>query len=118
MPANKCKLPTYITHNPLVWFKAVEANLNMHKVVDPGIQAALVVAALLEKQLESIAPLRENKAYDYMLAKDKQPVPPSRPQKSSVMACPYCWYHASFGESACACKPGCSWLGNELRLGQ
>ena len=70
MPADKCKLPAYMPHNPLVWFKAVEANFAVHKVVDDSLKSALVVAALPEKQLEACSSVI-NDVYDYKELKKK-----------------------------------------------
>ena len=54
MPLDKCCLPAYLDHDPVIWFRAVEANFVIHKVLKPEEKAALVVAALPEKQLKSV----------------------------------------------------------------
>ena len=70
MPADKCKLPAYMPHNPLVWFKVVEANFNVHKVVDDGIRCSLVLAALPEKQVEACSSVIRDE-YNYAELKKK-----------------------------------------------
>ena len=55
MPADKCKLPVYLSHDPSIWFKAVEAAFLTHKVVKSSERASLVVSALPEEQLQAVA---------------------------------------------------------------
>ena len=49
MLSEKCKLPAYVPHDPLLWFRAVEANFQIHKVLRELDWASLVIAALLER---------------------------------------------------------------------
>ena len=55
--ASKCKLPAYTAHDPLLWFRAVDAAFLIYKVVKPELKAAHVVAALPEKQLQAVGHL-------------------------------------------------------------
>ena len=55
--ASKCKLPAYTAHDPLLWFRAVDAAFLIYKVVKPELRAAHVVAALPEKQLQAVGHL-------------------------------------------------------------
>ena len=57
MPVEKCKLPAYLPADPLLWFRAVEANFTVHKVLKDEEKSALVIAALPEKQLQSVGHL-------------------------------------------------------------
>ena len=66
--ASKCKLPAYTAHDPLLWFRAVDAAFLIYKVVKPELRAAHVVAALPEKQLQAVghllADLNADSLYD------------------------------------------------------
>ena len=55
MPADKCKIPTYLAHDPVTWFRACEACFLTHKVTKSSEKAALVLAALPEEQLQNVA---------------------------------------------------------------
>ena len=55
MPADKCKIPIYLAHDPVTWFRACEACFLTHKVTKSPEKAALVLAALPEEQLQSVA---------------------------------------------------------------
>ena len=57
MPSERCKLPAYVPHDPLLWFRAVEANFNIHKVLTEKDRASLTIAALPERQLQSVGDL-------------------------------------------------------------
>ena len=57
MPSERCKLPAYVPHDPLLWFRAVEANFNIHRVSTEKDRASLTIAALPEKQLQSVGDL-------------------------------------------------------------
>ena len=57
MPSERCKLPAYVPHDPLLWFRAVEANFAIHKVLAEKDKASLTIAALPERQLQTIGDL-------------------------------------------------------------
>ena len=57
MPVDKCKLPAYVPHDPLTWFRAVEACFHIHSIKREADKAALVVAALPAKQLQQVSAL-------------------------------------------------------------
>ena len=57
MPSERCKLPAYVPHDPLLWFRAVEANFSIHKVLTEKDRASLTIAALPERQLQTVGDL-------------------------------------------------------------
>ena len=48
-------MPAYIGYNLFLWFKAVEVNFAVHKRTKEEKKSALVIAALPEKQLQSVS---------------------------------------------------------------
>ena len=57
MPVDKCKLPAYVPHDPLTWFRTVDACFHIHSIRRDEDKAALVVAALPAKQLQQVSTL-------------------------------------------------------------
>ena len=71
MPVEKCKLPAYLPSDPLLWFRAVEANFTVHKVLKDEERSALVIAALPEKQLQSVGHLLSLSSDAYIALKKR-----------------------------------------------
>ena len=55
MPIDKCKLPAYVSSDPLTWFKAVEACFRIHNIRRDQDRSALLIAALPAKQLQQVS---------------------------------------------------------------
>ena len=72
MPVDKCKLPGYVSHDPLTWFRAVEACFHIHSIRRDADKAALVVAALPAKQLQQVSALLASTSSDQYAALKRQ----------------------------------------------